>query len=204
MNDNCQEEMGFGEPSPKMNWPPPRLKMASDFMFFPEHKKVIDKIDFIVYDLSDFKKIYLNAIKEECEYQRSIDKQKIDARQIFPFRLSNFEEYYLEGRIEESEKRIKLFKNILNRCVRVTTTQGGIDIAKAKLIPISNFIDLDKFNKACCPFHKEKTPSFVYYPKENRWWCYGSCNEGGDVLDFIMKQRAVTLPEAIRICLSTH
>lgn len=204
MNDNCQEEIGFGETPPKMYWPPPRLKVPSDFMFFPDQKKVIDKIDLVVYSISQFKKIYLNAIKEELEYQRNIDKRKIEAKQSFPFKLSDFEEGYLNSGIEKSEERIKLFKNILNRCVKIKTTQQGFDINKAKTRPISDFVELNKFNKACCPFHKEKTPSFVYYPKENRWWCFGACGEGGDVLDFIIKRDGVSLPEAIRICLNIH
>ena len=40
---------------------------------------------------------------------------------------------------------------------------------------------------ACCPFHKENTPSFCVDTAKNLWYCYGSCHEGGTVIDFVMK-----------------
>ena len=38
----------------------------------------------------------------------------------------------------------------------------------------------------CCPFHAERTPSFVVFPKSGRWKCFGACNCGGGVIDFAM------------------
>ena len=40
--------------------------------------------------------------------------------------------------------------------------------------------------KGLCPFHKEKTPSFIVYPEEKRYHCYG-CQADGDVIGFVMK-----------------
>lgn len=50
--------------------------------------------------------------------------------------------------------------------------------------------------KACCPFHAEKTPSFVVNPETQTWRCYGACAEGGDVLSFAMKLHNWSFGEA--------
>jgi len=52
-------------------------------------------------------------------------------------------------------------------------------------------------HKACCPFHSEKTPSFMVSADKQTWRCYGSCNEGGDVLSFAMKRHGWTFVEAL-------
>ena len=35
-----------------------------------------------------------------------------------------------------------------------------------------------------CPFHHDKTPSFVVTPSKNLWHCLGACQQGGSVIDF--------------------
>ncbi len=49
--------------------------------------------------------------------------------------------------------------------------------------------------KARCPFHAEKTPSFIVDPEKGFWKCFG-CNEGGDVFSFLMKIENLSFPEA--------
>lgn len=51
--------------------------------------------------------------------------------------------------------------------------------------------------KALCPFHAEKTPSFVVNPEKQIFKCFG-CGEGGDAVTFLMKQERFTFPEAVR------
>lgn len=51
--------------------------------------------------------------------------------------------------------------------------------------------------KACCPFHKEKTPSFTVNGEKGLYYCFG-CQEGGDVFDFLMKIENLSFNEAVR------
>lgn len=51
---------------------------------------------------------------------------------------------------------------------------------------------------ACCPFHKEKTPSFSVSPTKEIFYCFG-CHKGGSVFNFVMEMEGVGFGEAIRI-----
>ncbi len=48
-----------------------------------------------------------------------------------------------------------------------------------------------------CPFHNEKTPSFVVYPESQSFYCFG-CGAGGDVITFIKKLNNVDYVEAVK------
>lgn len=64
---------------------------------------------------------------------------------------------------------------------------------------ISSYIDLKRSGSnfsACCPFHNEKTPSFMVSPTKNIFHCYG-CGVGGDSISFVMQYEKLDFAPAI-------
>lgn len=65
---------------------------------------------------------------------------------------------------------------------------------------VSEFVTLRKAGvnyKGLCPFHDEKTPSFVVSPAKGYCHCF-SCGKGGNAVGFIMEHEQMTYPEALR------
>ena len=54
--------------------------------------------------------------------------------------------------------------------------------------------------KANCPFHNERTPSFIVSPERGTWHCFGACATGGDVIEFVRRKENVDFKEALRLC----
>lgn len=74
--------------------------------------------------------------------------------------------------------------------------QAATDIVEL----ISQFIPMKRAGhnfKACCPFHQEKTPSFMVSPSKQIFHCFG-CGAGGDVFSFVMRHDNLSFPEALR------
>jgi DNA primase len=67
---------------------------------------------------------------------------------------------------------------------------------------ISQYADLDtrsRTPKAPCPFHAERTASFVVFPDTGTWRCFGACSTGGDVISFVMRKENLQFGEALKM-----
>src|SRR5439155_22122673 len=65
---------------------------------------------------------------------------------------------------------------------------------------VSRSVNLKKAGqnwKGLCPFHMEKTPSFMVNPRKGIFHCFG-CGVGGDAFGFLMRQAKLSFPAAVR------
>ena len=66
---------------------------------------------------------------------------------------------------------------------------------------ISDYVTLKRKGanfQACCPFHNEKTPSFVVSPSKGLFKCFG-CGKAGNAVTFVMEHESITFPEALKV-----
>lgn len=83
-------------------------------------------------------------------------------------------------------------------------SDGAVEEVKARLDIVEHISDYVQLKKAghnyrgLCPFHPEKTPSFMVSRDKQIFHCFG-CGAGGDIIGFTMKQEGLTFPEALRL-----
>ncbi len=75
--------------------------------------------------------------------------------------------------------------------------KARIDIVSYVLRFVPTLKKAGRNHKACCPFHNEKTPSFVVNPERQTWHCFGACAEGGDLFTFAQKMHKWDFKEAL-------
>src|SRR5215207_6360206 len=78
-----------------------------------------------------------------------------------------------------------------------------VEEVKAKLDVVDyilRYVPLKKagrHHKAPCPFHSERTPSFVVNQDTHSWRCFGACATGGDIFTFAMRYHGWQFSEAL-------
>lgn len=84
-----------------------------------------------------------------------------------------------------------MLDQILDRCDIVEVISGYIPLKR-----------MGRSYKALCPFHHEKTPSFVVNPDKGIFHCFG-CGAGGNAFSFVMKYERLEFPEVVRMLAKT-
>ncbi|RON06232.1 VapE domain-containing protein [Pseudomonas brassicacearum] len=78
--------------------------------------------------------------------------------------------------------------------------ESTLERAKSDIVgTISKYVELEKNGSeftACCPFHKEKSPSFSVVPDKGMYYCFG-CGAGGDAIDFVVDFEQVGFRDAV-------
>ncbi len=148
------------------------------------------------------------------EQDELIDKIK---KKLTVIRLSGVDEgtkwFWQEWtKLNDGEKLLEI-DNHISRLKRLLWTAKGQAPPKGRItqeqidqalsVPIGNLIGqpLRKSGKTLvglCPLHNEKHPSFYIYPETNRWWCYGGCGQGGDVINLVELLHNYSFKEAVQ------
>ena len=90
---------------------------------------------------------------------------------------------------------IRIFAGMIDRAT-VDKIMDAVNIVDV----VGEFVNLRKAGvnyKGLCPFHDDKTPSFMVSPARQICKCF-ACGEGGNAVNFLMKHEQITYPEALR------
>lgn len=161
------------------------LKYIPDakIIFIPETVGVKDISDFVSRG-GDFRALMDSALSYAslAEVKQDMGKRKGQWLSV------RFHERY----IDENTPRLPHNTN-----GSVLTYDGDDEVLRAKTYPCGKFVEFSR-NKACCPFHNEKTPSLQYYPRTNTCYCFGSCGKSYDVIDLYKLRHGGNFVDAVR------
>lgn len=147
-------------------------------MFIPDRPNIKDISDYVTSGGD------LNTLIKSAKHFKDIS----DVKEDMISRIANFQSVYFH------EAYIKAHTKIETHVDRKTFSNDKI--TNAKLYPIPNLMEFTQ-NKACCPFHNEKTPSLHYYAKTNSCYCFGGCGKAYDSISIYMKKFNVRFQEAV-------
>jgi len=110
--------------------------------------------------------------------------------------------------ISELSRRIRHLRRIVATLREAKIKGRGLTsdaIERAKKYPLEDLcaqygVELTRSGrtlKGHCPFHEDRKPSFVIYPGENRFYCFG-CHLHGDAIEFLRRMGNLTFAEAVK------
>jgi len=171
-----------------VDYEPPRIQLNQALSIFEDdHDEILESCQ------KNIAHIVLDNPKPEPSGNETLDEVREDIRKI---RIETQTAGY-----RKTVKRIQSIKEHKRRPRKNRITDADIDIARE--YPIEDLYDGDlrgpesgrRFGR--CPFHSERTPSFCIHP-DNRWSCFGQCNEHGDSIDFYQRLHGCDFIAAVR------
>ena len=104
---------------------------------------------------------------------------------------------------EPDELATQIKREIAWLKAHLTPPSESLDLTTAKQVPIESLLppssptrSLGNRLTTTCPFHQEKTPSFVIFTNDNHFHCFG-CNLTGDAITFVQKLHSLSFKEAV-------
>ena len=168
----------------------------------PDHQELLNSIKEFKKEFFSNKKNAVIFRNKQQEYYQNI---LVISRLIENFLRVSFNNdedetggnYIMAKVLMDKKEELKIKYNKFAKLFEFTTNQNKqtkeLDLDGAKSVPIPEIMGLkyipntNRVQMFCCPIHNEKTPSFAWYPVQNRWYCFGACAKGGDVIDLYME-----------------
>ena len=173
----------------------PKLTIKELFEIFPESAEVVET------NLREEQQVFAEQVlllKERITEDRNRDE-------FTRWFLCELRKHFIGPALEQAWHRMERYRRELSVAHGDRRQETGIkpeDIADAKAVTIESLIQVKRSNQirvyAHCPFHDDKTPSFVIYKEENTFHCFG-CGAHGDVMDFVMRRDGLSFRKAIRM-----
>ncbi len=104
----------------------------------------------------------------------------------------------IDGHVKRLEHLKMLYENVGKPVKEGAVTDA--DIACAKAVPVTQYLELNRSGFFVCIFHDDRHPSAKYYADQNKMYCF-VCGKGFDVIDVVQKLRGVEFLEAVKIIL---
>ena len=174
----------------------PRLTAKELLQIFPDVKDVIEpKLKELNEErqraVGQIKILLLRNRKIQDNFQRDLDKYWIQTT--------------WGKELLDIDRQMSRFKHYSSLAKGRTLTKGGVSdeaVDAALNVPIESITN-QKLRRVggryvgLCPFHNERTPSFVIYPDSNSFYCFG-CNKGGNSINYVMLLNECGFVDAVK------
>ncbi len=198
-----------GSPLPDLDYPLDQEWLQEVYQSWLRQPKPTVKELFEIF-LEAVEAVETNLREEETIFTEQVLllKQRIaedrDQDEFTRWFLHELREHIVGPVLEQAWSRIQRYRRKLTIArgdVQQRIGIGAEEIAAAKANPIESLLPIKRSSQtrayAHCPFHDDRTPSFVIYKEQNTFHCFG-CGAHGDSIDFTMRREGLSFGEAVK------